>query len=1110
MTTRAAARFPAATTTAATTTAATTAATTTAATTAVASRRAAPARAAFWLVFGVVTAMTLVWLVVGAVVAVTGPAGPTALDEPPGQAVVDYAASGVNLVVAVVLLRAGGTAWPTRLLALAMVGSAGAFNLQAHAATLAVRTATGLEIGELHQVLLHGVAGAAYAGALLTFVGGPSGRRARVLVPVVAAVLFLAGLGTALLPHTVSCVVFFGFGVPLLGTAAVGPAVQRGPDREARARARLLTSVLVAALGAVLVLALLTLVLALLGRPGLTLDDPTVRHGGAGVGLPLALLFWFARLTAAVVALAVLAARRARSAERLLHRGLAVLLVVVTLGGLAVLVAALVSALLGRVSGGTVTGWVVATLGVAVLWGSVSRAADRLAERLLHGDRATPAGVLAGLAAATRGDTALEGVPEAVGRALGARSVRLVVHRDGLRDRVLAWRGPGAGEEEVRFGVHHGGREIGALAVDAEALAGGGDRTRLVAEVADGLGGVVAAHRLEIELERQLRAGVAHAEQIAAARRRLVAETDAERRGLERDLHDGAQHHLVSLRLTLGLVEHLVGAGRVAEARERLAVLVEQLDAAEAVLAQTASGVSTATLTRLGLVGALTADLAGDPTVTVAADGVGRLDEAVESAAYFVCLEAVNNARKHAGGAAVQVRLAERPGTLTLEIADDGPGFTAGRDGPGRGLRNLASRLARVGGHVTVDPRPGEGTVVRAEIPLAPAVADGPGPGDGAATGFVAALVAETGPTARAPERAGASPPVGAPRRRPPDGATAVVDTRLPAVVPSLGTGPRAPVGAVGAPLPDPGSGVFTSTQALVRRALERVPVGDPAAGTLTSLAVALAAPWRYGVTGPSPRDCAAVAAVLAGVVERPAAVVDLAARAALGPLAPDEVVDGLVLLAEDDRGTRVPPWLEVVPTVGARVVPAVSVSVEDPLTGTVRVALPGPDALGGRNVGRLATTLVARCRPAAARRRAGAALDAAERLVAAAPGRAWTRWLAVELDRVRAAGARELAEARLAEELEAGRVALPDARRAAAARLLAGGDPRTRLGADVGAERSELARLAREQRAAWARLGGHPASGRAVREAAAVLVAACEALLGAVTADGTGPDPSS
>ncbi|MEJ2870575.1 ATP-binding protein [Actinomycetospora sp. OC33-EN08] len=1057
----------------------------------------AATRIAYWVVFAVVTTMTVVWLVVGALVS-------TPLDEPPGQAAVDYLASAVNLVVAVVLLRLGGSAWPTRLLALAMVGSGGAFNLQAHAATLAVRDATGLEIGELHQVLLHGVAGAAYAGGLL-LVTGTSSRR-RVLVPVVGAALFVAGFGTALLPHTVSCVVFFGFGVPLLGVVAIGPAVRRAPTPEARARARLLTSVLVAALGVAVVLALLTLVLALLGRPGLTLDDPTARHGGLGADAPLALLFWFARITAAVLALAVLAARRARSAERGLHRGLAALLAVVALGGLAVLVSTTVGTLLGAVAG-----WVAATVVVAALWLPVSGATDRLAELLLSGRRATPAGVLARVSALARGDATIEGIPEALGEALGARAVRLTVHRDGMRDRVLRWSVAGAGTEEVEVAIRHAGVEVGSLAVDAEALDGAGDRHRLVADVADGLGPVLAAHRVEIELERQLRAAAADAERIAVARRALVAEMDAERRGIERNLHDGAQHHLVSLRLTLGLVVHLAGAGRLAEAREQLTRLGEQLDTAEAVLAETATGVSSATLARLGPVATLRADLADAAGVTVVADGVDRYDEAVEAAAYFVCLEAVNNARKHADGAAVRVQLSGRGPSLHLEIADDGPGFVVSGDGPGRGMRNLSARLARVGGHVTVTSAPGEGTVVRGEIPL-PEIAGSPespeSPGTEAATGLVTAFVAHAGTLAR--EERGASedrvaagaralidevtraepptPPTGLPAPPPPD-------TRLLAVVPALGPGGHRPPPPVPPPLPPPGSGLFEATQALLRRAVEQVPVGHRAAARVQGIAARLAAPWRFGVTGPTPVDAAAVTAALAGIVERPGVVVDLAGRAALGPLDPEEVVDVLVLLAEDDEGTRVPDWLAAVPTVGARVVPAVSASVEDPLTGVVRVALPGPGATGGKNLGRLAAAVVEQGRPRAARRRALDALAATADLLARDADGPWRRWLGVEVDRVRAGGRQELAEAALADDLGNGRVVLPAARHEAAVRLLAGTDPRTRLGLDLAAGPGEVTRVAREQRAAWQRLGAHPGSGPEVRRAAAVLAAACEGL---------------
>ncbi|HWN29442.1 MAG TPA: histidine kinase, partial [Actinomycetospora sp.] len=194
--------------------------------------------AAWWVALVACGALTLVWLVLGAVVALaadvpavgavvadSAAAGGTwsagileagALGEPAGQAVLDYVASAVNLAVAVVLWRRGGRTWTVRLLVLAMIGSAGAFNLQAHAATLVVRRGSGLEIGELHQILLHGIASAAYVGALLLFPAGVVAARGgqRLLVGLAGVALFAAGVGTALLPHTVSCVVFFGFGVP--------------------------------------------------------------------------------------------------------------------------------------------------------------------------------------------------------------------------------------------------------------------------------------------------------------------------------------------------------------------------------------------------------------------------------------------------------------------------------------------------------------------------------------------------------------------------------------------------------------------------------------------------------------------------------------------------------------------------------------------------------------------------------------------------------------------------------------------------------------------------------------------------------------------------------
>ncbi len=261
--------------------------------------------------------------------------------EPLAQAVLDYGFSMLNVASPSRCWRLRGRNWSIRLLVLAMIGSAGAFNLQAHAAAATVETATGLAVGALHQVLLHGVACAAYIVAMLVFPSGrddalPGSRVAHTAV-IVAGVstLLLVGFGTALLPHTVSCVLFFGFGVPLAGLVALPRRIRRGSTAEERTQARLLFSVLVAAvamtcrpLGHHAAAVVDRLDRADPRRPDGALDG---RRGTAD-----ALLFWFSRLACVAIAGAVLVATRRGglwTAERLFSRGLAAALVAAMVGG---------------------------------------------------------------------------------------------------------------------------------------------------------------------------------------------------------------------------------------------------------------------------------------------------------------------------------------------------------------------------------------------------------------------------------------------------------------------------------------------------------------------------------------------------------------------------------------------------------------------------------------------------------------------------------------------------------------------------------------------------------------------------------------------------------
>jgi signal transduction histidine kinase len=666
------------------------------------------------------------------------------LGEPRDQAVVDYSFSLLGLVVAGMLLTSRVQSWTIRLLAVAMVAAAGAFNLQGHAGAVAMQAATGLPVDGLYRVLLHAVACGAFILALLLF---PSDRLLvtgtalrRMLVGAGLGIVLLVGVATAPLPRTVSCVIVFGFVVPLVGLA-VRPGRQIRPDltMEQRTQARLLFSVLAALLPVVAVLVLITQVWWQLGWTSLTIHDPTARSGSS-IAEPTALLFWFARFVPAAVAAAVLVLTRRTgmwTAERVLGLWLAATLVVAVVGTVFEVVEAIAGVIAGAlVTAGLMSGVIVvavlATMLEALTFLPVHIRAERLVDRLLYGARPTPYSVLAEIAETSR-STPRDGpdlarVAEAVARGLGATTCRLTVTRPGLRDRSYSWAETGAAPGEadlIEVPVYHGEERIGSIAVDRGAVVGlYAQRRHLLIDIADSLGVVMQASRAGVELERQLRAVLAHAEDIAMSRRRAVAEMDNERRRVERDLHDGAQHRLVSLRLALGLAEHQVATGQYEQARDRLDQIAAQIDTAEAVLAATATGVSSPVLSERGLVAALDQELsdAGSPVVldVGGVDAGRRFPTQVEAAVYFCCLESVNNARKHAPGAAVLVRLAVVDDRLCFTVRDEGPGYDPGaRSGSaGRGLGNVQARMRAVGGRVEVRSRPGAGTAVEGCVPL--------------------------------------------------------------------------------------------------------------------------------------------------------------------------------------------------------------------------------------------------------------------------------------------------------------------------------------------------------------------------------------------------------
>ncbi|MGV9212334.1 histidine kinase [Micromonospora sp. RB23] len=202
--------------------------------------------------------------------------------------------------------------------------------------------------------------------------------------------------------------------------------------------------------------------------------------------------------------------------------------------------------------------------------------------------------------------------------------------------------------------------------------------------------------------------------EVARSRTRLVGAYEAERRRIERDLHDGAQPRLTSLTLQLGLAR--LDVPEDSPAARPLAVAHDQARGLMVMLRQLVHGIRPQSLTDLGLSGAVreVADASPVP-VTVHADVDGELPEIVETTAYFVVSEALGNVARHAGATRADVRLTRAGGDLVVEVSDDGRG---GADpARGTGLTGLADRVAAADGRLLLASPPGGPTLVRVELP---------------------------------------------------------------------------------------------------------------------------------------------------------------------------------------------------------------------------------------------------------------------------------------------------------------------------------------------------------------------------------------------------------
>jgi signal transduction histidine kinase len=367
---------------------------------------------------------------------------------------------------------------------------------------------------------------------------------------------------------------------------------------------------------------------------------------------------------------------------------------------------------------------------VALAFQPARRRAQRIADRLVYGKRATPYEVLSEFSDRLGNTYANEELLPRMARALGegtgaARADVWVCVGEDLRAEATWPQDAEAVAPRDAFSVEsmasassmfepvrHHGELLGGLSIEkrpGESITA--TEEKLVRDLAAQAGLVMRNAGLTEDLLDMI-------EQLRTSRQRLVTAQDEERRRLERNLHDGAQQQLVALTVKLRLFEQLVDRDPP-KARSLAAQL--QGEAAEALeeLRDLARGIYPPLLADKGLVAALESQ-AGKSTVptTIEGDRIGRYAREAEAAVYFSCLEALQNVAKYAEATRATVTLSDGDGRLRFEVTDDGVGFDPGSSSYGTGLQGIADRLAALGGEFDIRSAPGTGTTVAGALPV--------------------------------------------------------------------------------------------------------------------------------------------------------------------------------------------------------------------------------------------------------------------------------------------------------------------------------------------------------------------------------------------------------
>jgi signal transduction histidine kinase len=367
----------------------------------------------------------------------------------------------------------------------------------------------------------------------------------------------------------------------------------------------------------------------------------------------------------------------------------------------------------------------VATVVVAVLFQPARTRATRLANRLVYGERATPYEVMAGFSARVADtvstDEVLPQMAEAAGRGVGATAAAVRVRLPGGLERVERWSASAAAGrigEPWTIPIAYQGDVVGDLTVTKAA----NDplvptEQQLLRDLGAQAG--LALHNVRLTEELAIRLGEldVQAAALRVSRERLVTARDAQRRGLQRDIHEGPEHQLLDIGRKLTTVDR----------PDQLDGLIDQANETLEGLRDLARGIFPPLLAEQGVVAALRAHIrkvGANATVEAsAAFGGRRFDPDTEAGIYFCCLQAIQNVIRHAANAPCVVHLGANDERIEFRVEDDGPGFDTASTPRGMGLQIVQDRIDALEGTLDVHARVGHGTVVRMSVPAGEAVA---------------------------------------------------------------------------------------------------------------------------------------------------------------------------------------------------------------------------------------------------------------------------------------------------------------------------------------------------------------------------------------------------